>query len=103
MAEVSEGGIREYTIDPVDFGIPRSSVGDLRGGDAAENARLLREVLSGERGAARDAVLLNAGAAICLGGLARSLAGGISRAEESIDSGMAQEKLEALAYETGRR
>jgi anthranilate phosphoribosyltransferase len=102
VAEVSEGGIREYTIDPVDFGIPRSSIDDLRGGDAAENARMIREVFSGERGAARDAVLLNAGAAIYLGDLARSLAGGISCAEESIDSGRARGKVEALADETGR-
>ncbi|MDD1658969.1 MAG: anthranilate phosphoribosyltransferase, partial [Methanomicrobiales archaeon] len=102
VAEVSEGGIREYTIDPVEFGIPRSSIDDLRGGDAAENARMIREVFSGERGAARDAVLLNAGAAIYLGDLARSLAGGISCAEESIDSGRARGKVEALADETGR-
>jgi anthranilate phosphoribosyltransferase len=102
VAEVSGVGIREYTLDPVDFGISRSSIDDLRGGDAAENARILREVLSGERGAARDAVLMNAGAAIYLGDLARSLAGGISRAEESIDSGSAREKLMALADETGR-
>ncbi|MDD1665659.1 MAG: anthranilate phosphoribosyltransferase [Methanomicrobiales archaeon] len=102
VAEVSEGGIREYTLDPVDFGIPRSSIDDLRGGDAIENARILMEVLSGERGAARDAVLMNAGAAIYLGDLARSLVGGISRAEESIDSGSAREKLEALADETRR-
>ncbi|MDD1665229.1 MAG: anthranilate phosphoribosyltransferase [Methanomicrobiales archaeon] len=102
VAEVSEGRIREYTIDPVDFGIPRSSIDDLRGGDAAENARILMEVLSGERGASRDAVLLNAGAAIYLGGLARSIAGGISCAEESVDSGMALRKLEAFIDETGR-
>ena len=102
VAEVSEGRIREYTIDPVDFGITRSSIDDLRGGDAAENARMLREALSGERGASRDAVLLNAGAAIYLGGLARSIAGGISCAEESVDSGMALRKLEAFIDETGR-
>ena len=102
VAEVMKGEIREYTIDPVDFGIPRSSIDNLRGGDAAENARMLREVLSGKRGTTRDAVLLNAGAAIYIGGLARSLGGGISHAEESIDSGRARGKLEALADETGR-
>lgn len=102
VAELAGGFVREYTIHPGEFGIPLSSVDDLRGGDVAENARMFREVLSGEPGAARDAVLMNAGAAIYLGGLARSIAGGISCAEESVDSGMALRKLEALIDETGR-
>ena len=93
VAEIAEGGIREYTIDPGDFGIPLSGLTDLQGGDASENARILEEVLSGENGAPRDAVLLNAGAAIYLGGIAGTLAGGIACAEEAIDSGMALEKL----------
>jgi len=96
VAELAGGSLREYTIHPEEFGIPLSSVDDLQGGDAAENARILREVLSGEPGAARDAVLMNAGAAIYLGGLAPSIAGGISCAEEAIDSGKALRKLEAL-------
>jgi anthranilate phosphoribosyltransferase len=102
VAEVGEGGVREYTIHPEDFGIPLSTMDDLRGGDAAENARILREVLSGERGAARDAVLLNGGAAIFLGGLAGSMAGGMSLAGKSIDSGLALGKLEAFIDDTGR-
>jgi anthranilate phosphoribosyltransferase len=100
VAELDAGGLREYTIEPGDFGIPLSDIADLRGGEASENARILREVLSGERGAARDAVLLNAGAAIYLGGLARSTGGGISLAEESIDSGIALGKLEAFVEGT---
>jgi anthranilate phosphoribosyltransferase len=100
VAEIGAAGLREYTIEPGDFGIPLSEVADLRGGDAAENARILRDVLSGERGAARDAVLMNAGAAIFLGGAARSLAGGIALAEEAIDSGHALAKLEAFVAMT---
>jgi anthranilate phosphoribosyltransferase len=100
VAELGAGGLREYRIEPGDFGIPVSDITDLRGGDASENARILREVLSGEGGAARDAVIMNAGAAISLGGLARSLAGGISLAEESIDSGAALGKLEAFIRRT---
>jgi anthranilate phosphoribosyltransferase len=100
VAELGEGGIREYTVAPADFGISLSGIEDLRGGDAAENARILREVLAGESGAARDAVLLNAGAAIFLGGLARSMAGGISLAEESIDTGTALGRLEAFIQRT---
>lgn len=102
VAELGGGSLREYTIHPGEFGIPLSSLDDLQGGDAAENARMFREILSGEPGAARDAVLMNAGAAIYLGGLARSIAGGISCAEESVNSGMALQKLEALIDETGR-
>jgi anthranilate phosphoribosyltransferase len=100
VAELEAGIVREYTIEPGDFGIPVSDIADLRGGDAPENARILREVLSGEHGAARDAVLLNAGAAIYLGGPAKSMGGGISLAEESIDSGAALRKLEAFIGET---
>ena len=100
VAELGEGGIREYAISPGDFGISLSDIGDLRGGDAAENARILREVLGGETGAARDAVVLNAGAAIYLGGGARSLAGGIDRAEEVIEAGSALARLDAFVAAT---
>ncbi|HXW99534.1 MAG TPA: anthranilate phosphoribosyltransferase [Methanomicrobiales archaeon] len=102
VAELGEGIIREYTIGPGDFGISLSDPEDLRGGDAAENSRILGDVLGGESGAARDAVLLNAGAAIYLGGGARSLAGGISCAEESIDSGDALGKLGSFLDATRR-
>jgi anthranilate phosphoribosyltransferase len=102
VAEIGEGGLREYTIEPGDFGIPLSGIEDLRGGDAAENARILREVLSGETGAARDAVLMNAGAAIYLGGLAGSIAGGVSLAGEAIDRGSSLQKLEAFIDGTRR-
>ena len=96
VAELDAGSLREYQIEPGDFGIPVSDIADLRGGDASENARILREVLSGEHGASRDAVLLNAGAAIYLGGLAGSMGGGIPLAREAIDSGTALGKLEAF-------
>jgi anthranilate phosphoribosyltransferase len=96
VAEVREGAVGEYTLEPGDFGIPLSSIEDLRGGDAAENARMLREVLSGEKGAARDIILLNAGAALYLGGRAGSMAEGILRAGESIDSGSSLETLVAF-------
>ena len=102
VAEIYAGGTREYDIAPGDFGIPLSCIEDLRGGDAAANARILREALGGEAGAARDAVLMNAGAAVYLGGLARSLAGGISCAEEAIDSGNALAKLDAFRDATRR-
>lgn len=96
VAELDAGSIRTYTIRCEDFGIAPAALADLAGGDANENARILRGVLEGERGAARDIVLLNAAAAIYVGGQARNLREGIGRAGTSIDSGRALEKLAAL-------
>ena len=73
---------------------------DLRGGDATENARIIREILAGEKGAGRDIVLMNAGAAIYIGGQARDLHEGIARAGTSIDSGKRRCRLDALVDAT---
>ena len=101
VTELSHGALRTFTITPEGFGIPRSPPEALAGGSVAANARIIRDILSGAGGAARDVTLMNAGAAIYLGGLAPDLAGGIARAEEAIDSGAAREKLEALVIATG--
>lgn len=101
VSELAAREITTYTIRCEDFGIKPATLDDLRGGDAATNARILREVLSGMKGAARDIVLMNAGAAIYLGGKARSMAEGIHIAEESIDSGRAHRALEGLIKEMG--
>jgi anthranilate phosphoribosyltransferase len=100
VAELKEGTIRTYTIHCEDFGFCKASIGELKGGNAKTNARILREVLCGMHGAARDIVLLNAGAAIYLGGKCAALNDGIALAAESIDSGKAYEKLEMLIEET---
>jgi len=100
VAELSTGKLQRYTLAPEKFGISRAARDDLAGGDAAHNARILLDVLEGERGAARDIVLLNAGAAICLGGRAPELRAGIASARVSIDSGAALAKLHALADAT---
>ena len=97
VAELKNGGITEYTLDCRDLGIPLSSPGDLKGGDPETNAYIIREILSGEEGAARETVLLNAAAAIYTGGYAPTLESGLSAAEKSVDSGSAMRKLEALA------
>ena len=82
-------------LDPLDFGISRSPISDLVGGDSTENARITRAIFSGERGAPRDAVVLNAAAAIAayLGQmqlpLHERIAVGISQATQAIDSGAA--------------
>jgi anthranilate phosphoribosyltransferase len=101
VAELRAGDIVSSTIDCTEFGISRASPEALRGGDPSENARILLRVLEGAHGPARDIVLLNAGAAIYLSGTASSLAGGISRAERSIDSGQALERLHRLVEVSG--
>jgi anthranilate phosphoribosyltransferase len=101
VAELSGGAIRTYRIHPRTFGIPVASLADLAGGDAAANARLLREILGGERGPMRDIVLLNAAAAIHLAGKSRDLHEGIRVAATSIDSGAALAKLDLLVEATG--
>jgi anthranilate phosphoribosyltransferase len=96
---VHEGGVREETVDAADLGIPRAVTGDLRGGDAAFNAKVARAVLAGERGPVRDAVLVNAAAALAaysgLGGdVTEALRSGLVRATEAIDSGAAAGTLD---------
>jgi anthranilate phosphoribosyltransferase len=100
IAELSNGAIRAYTIQCDTFGIAPALPADLNGGDAQQNARIIRDILQGERGAARDIVLMNAGAAIYVGGLARDLHEGIRLAAASIDSGNAGARLGALVEAT---
>jgi anthranilate phosphoribosyltransferase len=100
IAELGNGAIHSYTIRCETFGITPAQLADIAGGDAQQNARIIREILQGERGAARDIVLMNAGAAIYVGGLASDLHEGISRAAVSIDSGKAAARLDALVDAT---
>lgn len=103
VAELRDGEIRAYTLDCTEFGLPHSSIAALRGDGPEENARLLLSILAGDDGPARDITLLNAGAAIYLGGKAGGIAGGIARAEASIDSGAALDRLRRLVEATGGR
>ncbi len=100
ICELEGNTIKEYTLNPAAFGISIVSLSDLRGGNPQENARIIREILAGEKGAGRDIVLLNAGAAIYAGGQARDLHEGIRSAAASIDSGNARARLEALVSAT---
>ncbi len=100
VSELDHGAIRDYSIHCGRYGIREARVEEIRGGGAAENARILLEVLEGERGAARDIVLVNAGAAIYVGGRARDIGCGIRSAEESVDSGAALAKLHQLIDRT---
>lgn len=101
IAELTRGAIGTYTINHDTFGIARAHLQDLAGGDPSDNARIIREILEGERGAPRDIVLMNAGAALCVGELARDLHEGIQLAAASIDSGNASARLNALIDATG--
>src|SRR6266545_4819441 len=96
ISEVREGTVRNSTVRPEDFGMPRASIQDLRGGDRAENAEIIRTILAGDPGPRRDIVLMNAAAALLVGGLARDLKDGVALAARSIDSGAASKKLEGL-------
>jgi anthranilate phosphoribosyltransferase len=100
VSELGDGSIHRYVITPEPYGIARAEASDLLGGDPATNARILSDVLGGEKGAARDIVLLNAGAAVYIGGKARDLREGIGQAAGSIDAGAALEKLHALIEAT---
>ena len=91
-----EGAVRNSTVRPEDFGLARASIQDLRGGDRAENAGIIRGILAGEVGPRRDIVLMNAAAALLVGGLAHDLKDGVALAARSIDSGTAATKLEGL-------
>ena len=96
---VSGEAVEETTVDPQALGIPRGRPEDLRGGDAAHNADVVRRLLDAEAGPVRDAVLLNAGAALAVydapeAPLSEALAAGIDRAREAIDSGAAKAALE---------
>lgn len=96
VAEAVDGAVKTYEIAPVDFGLPVATKDAIVGGDAEENARLLKAVLDGQTGPHRDIVLLNAAAALMAGCAASSWEEGIEEARKSIDSGAARTKLDAL-------
>jgi anthranilate phosphoribosyltransferase len=103
VAEVGDGGIEEYEISPEDFGLDRHSPDGLLGGDARMNARIMRDVLSGEEGGAvRDITLMNAGAAIYVGGKSESIEEGVEKARSSVESGAAKDALEEFVRTTRR-
>ncbi|MBI3989675.1 MAG: anthranilate phosphoribosyltransferase [candidate division NC10 bacterium] len=93
VSEVRDGKVLTYVIKPEDLGIKRVSLSDLKGGDAEENASLIRRMLEGEGGPKREVVLMNAAAGIVAGGRAQELKEGLELAKDAIDNGAALEKL----------
>jgi anthranilate phosphoribosyltransferase len=96
IAEVRGGAVRSYEVTPEEFGLARAPIEQIAGGDAAENATIIREVLGGKKSPRRDVVLLNTAAALVVAGKADRLHEAIPLAVKSIDSGAAAGKLEAL-------
>lgn len=102
VCEFKDGWFRSYTIAPEDFGFERCTKDNLKGGTPEENAKITREILGGAKGHKRNAVLMNAGAALYIGGKAETLKDGIALAAKIIDSGMALETLDKLIKVSNR-
>ena len=96
VCEFKDGWFKTYTVCPEDFGFERCAKQDLEGGTPEENARITLDILNGKKGHKRNAVLLNAGAALYVGGKAESMADGVKLAAKIIDSGKAAETLKKL-------
>lgn len=100
--DTADGGVRTYQVSPESVGVPRGTLGDIAGGDAFENAAIVRAILAGEHGPKRDVVLMNAAAALLAAGEVADLAEGVVRARAAIDSGRAAQALEMLVTVSGR-
>ena len=97
VSECRDGAVNTFYVHPADVGLPKAPPEALRGGDAAANATIAKQILAGDRGPARDIVLLNAAASLLIAGAEPRLERGLSRAAEAIDSGRAAATLEKLA------
>ncbi len=102
VCEFKDGWFKSYEIAPEDFGFERCTKADLVGGMPQENAAITREILSGQKGHKRNAVLMNAGAGLYLGGKAESMKDGVALAAELIDSGKAMATLEKFIEVSNR-
>ena len=96
VAELKSGKVTEYTVNPTQFSLPIHQLKDIQIQNAAESKAMIMDVLNGKKGAPRDIVLLNAGAAIYVAGITATLAAGIEKAAQMIDDGVALSKLDAL-------
>ena len=100
VIEVAEGGTEEWFVEPREFGLTEATLEDVAGGSPEENAAASQAVLDGELGPRRDLIVLNAGAAIYVGGLASSLGQGVEKAEAAIDDGQAAALVDRLVAAT---
>jgi anthranilate phosphoribosyltransferase len=100
VCELFEGKVHKYTLNNTDFGLPTCKLSDIKGGDAAENAKIARNILAGEKGPMRDTVLMNAATAIYVAGKSKSLRECVDIAAKTIDSGSAEKKLDEFVKAT---
>ncbi|HZU41736.1 MAG TPA: anthranilate phosphoribosyltransferase [Terriglobales bacterium] len=103
IAEVREGNVRTYEVTPEEFGFGRASLNDIAGGDAQENAKIIREILDGKKSPCRDVVLLNAAAALVASARADAIETAVPLAVKSLDTGAARNKLASLVEFTNRQ
>lgn len=97
VSECRGGAVHTFYVHPADFGLAKSAPAALKGGDAAENAAIVLDVLAGTRGPRRDVVLLNAGVALFVAGRVDTIREGIAAAAAAVDSGAARQRLEKMA------
>ena len=102
VSECRDGAVHTFYVHPADFGFAKAAPDDLKGGDAAANADIVRGVLDGRRGAPRDVVLLNAGAALFVAGRAQSVSAGAKLAGAAVDSGAARATLDKMVQGSQR-
>ena len=100
LSHLKHGEVRTYHMTPEEYGFSRAKTEDIRGGNAKDNARIVRDILDGEKGPKRDMVLLNGASAFMVAGLDGDMKEGLERAKDSIDSGRARAKLDALIHFT---
>ena len=96
VSELKDGIVRDYKIYPEDYGIKRATMKDIGGGTIKDNAKIILNILRGEKGPKRDIVVLNTAAALYVGKVCETIKAGVSLAEDLIDSGKALRKLEEL-------
>jgi anthranilate phosphoribosyltransferase len=101
IVDLNDGNITKYTVTPEQLGIKRAMIADIAGGTPQENAKDIVDVLKGKKGAKRDIIVVNAGAALLVSGKVQTLEAGIRMANISIDSGAAINKLKELVNEAG--
>lgn len=101
VSECRNGAVNTFYLHPADVRLPKAAPDALRGGDASQNAAIARRILAGERGPARDIVLLNTAAALLIAGAVHSIDEGLGRAGEAIDTGRAAAVLEKLIAVSG--
>ena len=100
VAELRDGAVKEYAVEPEQYGLQRCRLEELHGGNPEQSALIVKAILDGNEGATRDVVLLNGGAALYVSGRAATIQDGIQLAAESIDSGKARQKLAQLVEMT---